>query len=197
MGKKISAKALASLYPSTQWRTRNVINSATTKVQKAYDDEFTRLKSVQQTYQSVMDFAGKAAEGFKSFKEAKLGGYDGNMIDYAKLGPDIQGKWKDKYRSYNEQVMEKSNNTLTLDKLYKETKKGKKKSFKLDKFSEKMRMQDEGGTEDYGLNVLMDAYTQSQKEAPGLSGKPARPDIPISEDESFEDDKTLESLIYD
>ena len=193
MGKKISAKALASLYPSTQWRTRNVINSATTKVQKAYDDEFTRLKSIQQTYKSVMDFAGKAAEGFKSFKQAKLAGYDGKMLDYAKLDSVTQGNFEDRYKKYNKDVMDKSNGTLTLDKLYKETRKNNK-NFKLDKFSEKMRMQDEDGTEDYGLNVLMDAYTQSQKEAPGLSGKPARPDIPISEDESFEDDKTLESI---
>ena len=69
MSKKISAKALASLYPSNRWKTRSVINSAVSKVQQAYDEEFTRLQSIQQTYQSIMNF-GKLATNAQLVEKA-------------------------------------------------------------------------------------------------------------------------------
>jgi len=176
MGKKISAKALASLYPSTQWRTRNVINSAVTKVQKAHDEEFMRLQSVQQTYQAIMKFGKAASEAGKSFKQAKLAGYEGNMLNYAKEPSEAQGVWEDRYKTYNKKVMDSTNNELTLDKLFKTTQKrqkGQGAKFKLDKFSEKMRLEDEKGefTDDestFGLNTLLDYYEQSKKETPEL-----------------------------
>ena len=52
-----------------------------------------------------MDFAGKAAEGIKSFKQAKLAGYDGKMLDYAKLDSVTQGNFEDRYKKYNKDMI--------------------------------------------------------------------------------------------
>ena len=128
MSKKISAKALASLYPSNRWKTRSVINSAVSKVQQAYDEEFTRLQSIQQTYQSIMNFGKLATNAYGNFREAKLAGYDGNLKDYAMLDSQQQGAFKDKYKTLNDEVMKKTNNEMTLGDLYKyTTKKFRKK----------------------------------------------------------------------
>tara|TARA_Y100000401_G_scaffold71218_1_gene57333 strand:+ start:312 stop:1679 length:1368 start_codon:yes stop_codon:yes gene_type:complete len=177
MSKKISAKALASLYPSNRWKTRSVINSAVSKVQQAYDEEFTRLQSVQQTYQSIMNFGKLATNAYGNFREAKLAGYDGNLKDYAMLDSQQQGVFKDKYKKLNSDVMEKTNNEMTLGDLYKSTTKNFRKKGRLNSFSKKINEQD--------IDTLLEWHEKSMQEAPGLSGRPAKPDIPISEDENF------------
>ena len=170
MSKKISAKALASLYPSSRWKTRSVINSATSKVQKAYDEEFARLKSIQQTYQSIATFAGHASDAYGSFRNAKLAGYDGNLKNYAMLGADVQGKYQDDYKQLNKKVMDETNNKATLNDLYKSTTEHYKKG-KLDRFSKKMN--------EVEFETLMDGYKQSIKDAP----LPTKPLPEIAEDE--------------
>ena len=177
MSKKISAKALASLYPSNRWKTRSVINSAVSKVQQAYDEEFTRLQSVQQTYQSIMNFGKLATNAYGNFREAKLAGYDGNLKDYAMLDSQQQGVFKDKYKTLNSDVMKKTNNEMTLGDLYKSTTKKFRKKGRLDSFSKKINEQD--------IDTLLEWHEKSMQEAPGLSGRPAKPDTPISEDENF------------
>jgi len=160
MSKKISAKALASLYPSNRWKTRSVINSAVSKVQQAYDEEFTRLQSVQQTYQSIMNFGKLATNAYGNFREAKLAGYDGNLKDYAMLDSQQQGVFKDKYKTLNSDVMEKTNNEMTLGDLYKSTTKKFRKKGRLDSFSKKINEQD--------VDTLLEWHDKSMQEAPPL-----------------------------
>lgn len=163
MAKKISAKALASLYPSTQWRTRNVINSAVTKVQKAYDEEFQRLQSLQQTYQSIMKFGNIAGEAYGSFRKAKMAGYEGNMFNYGTETAEVQGVWEDKYKTYNKQVMDETNNELTLDKLYRNLKKSDKGNT-VKNLAEQFKVSEEsvdektGVSTSSGISDLIDYY---------------------------------------
>jgi hypothetical protein len=174
MAKKISAKALASLYPSTQWRTRNVINSAVTKVQKAYDEEFQRLQSLQQTYQSVMKFGNIAGEAYGSFRKAKMAGYEGNMFNYGAETAEVQGVWEDKYKTYNKQVMDETNNELTLDKLYRNLKKSDKGNT-VKNLAEQFKVSEEsvdektGVSTSSGISDLVDYYTKG--------GKPETPEF--------------------
>ena len=167
MGKKISAKALASLYPSTQWRTRNVINSAVTKVQKAYDEEFQRLQSVQQTYQSVINFTNIAGEAYGSFRKAKMAGYEGNMFKYGTEPSEVQGVWIDKYKTFNKQVMDESDNKLTLNKLYKKLKK-QDKSNTVKNLAEQFKVSTEvtgkdAKTTSSGISDLITYYNEGGK----------------------------------
>ena len=119
MAKKvISAKTLAALYPSNKWKTRAIIQRATTGAQDAYNNEMIRLQSIQKTYQSVMKFGKAAIKGYGSFEKARLAGFKGKMLDYAKLGAEGQGKLQDDYKVYNKQVMEATNNQETLSSLY-------------------------------------------------------------------------------
>ena len=48
---------------------------------------------------------------------------------------------------------------------------------RLDSFSKKINKQD--------IDTLLEWHEKSMQEAPGLSGRPAKPDTPISEDENF------------
>jgi hypothetical protein len=171
MSKKISAKALASLYPSNRWKTRSVINSAVSKVQQAYDEEFTRLQSIQQTYQSIMNFGKLATNAYGNFREAKLAGYDGNLKDYAMLDSQQQGAFKDKYKTLNSQVMEKTNNEMTLGDLYKSTTKNFRKKGRLNSFSKKINEQD--------VDTLLEWHDKSMQEAP----VPTKPLPEIAEDD--------------
>ena len=171
MSKKISAKALASLYPSNRWKTRRVINSAVSKVQQAYDEEFTRLQSIQQTYQSIMNFGKLATNAYGNFREAKLAGYDGNLKDYAMLDSQQQGAFKDKYKKLNSQVMEKTNNEMTLGDLYKSTTKNFRKKGRLNSFSKKINEQD--------VDTLLEWHDKSMQEAP----VPTKPLPEIAEDD--------------
>lgn len=171
MSKKISAKALASLYPSNRWKTRSVINSAVSKVQQAYDEEFTRLQSIQQTYQSIMNFGKLATNAYGDFREAKLAGYDGNLKDYAMLDSQQQGAFKDKYKTLNSEVMKKTNNEMTLGDLYKSTTKNFRKKGRLNSFSKKINEQD--------VDTLLEWHNKSMQEAP----VPTKPLPEIAEDD--------------
>lgn len=171
MSKKISAKALASLYPSNRWKTRSVINSAVSKVQQAYDEEFTRLQSIQQTYQSIMNFGKLATNAYGNFREAKLAGYDGNLKDYAMLDSQQQGAFKDKYKTLNDEVMKKTNNEMTLGDLYKSTTKKFRKKGRLNSFSKKINEQD--------VDTLLEWHNKSMQEAP----VPTKPLPEIAEDD--------------
>lgn len=185
MSKKISAKALASLYPSNRWKTRSVINSAVSKVQQAYDEEFTRLQSVQQTYQSIMNFGKLATNAYGNFREAKLAGYDGNLKDYAMLDSQLQGAFKDKYKTLNSDVMKKTNNEMTLGDLYKSTTKNFRKKGRLNSFSKKINEQD--------VDTLLELHDKSMQEAP-VSTKP----LPEIAEDDFDNNayETSAEFIY-
>ena len=73
--------------------------------------------------------------------------------------------------------MKKTNNEMTLGDLYKSTTKKFRKKGRLDSFSKKINEQD--------IDTLLEWHEKSMQEAPGLSGRPAKPDTPISEDENF------------
>lgn len=170
MSKVIKAKTLAALYPSNKWKTRAVISRATTKTQKAYDEEFLRLQSLQQTYQSLFNFGKAAAEGYGSFNEARKAGYGGNIFNYSSLSPTTQGVWQDKFKQLNEIVLDKTSGELTLDDLYKNIRKTNK-NITIKDLASKVNVPEDDNKMS-GIDYLIE---QSKKEAPPLDVSPTRP----------------------
>ena len=88
---KISAKALAALYPDTKFAgVKRTIAKVFNKVQKSQQETNFAVNTLEKTFQSKLKLMSTLSNEVSGYKDAKEGGFQGGLIKWITTSPELQ-----------------------------------------------------------------------------------------------------------